>query len=312
METDFDQGKYLFALSALDIPKAEDGKKRTFKGTAYAGGRVDGHWYWGRTGVVFDLEGIEIPVPTPLLGEHFSTSRIGVVKSVSTSRGIQVEGSFLSNPEAQQFIQDSDDGFPFQMSMFIDPGSIEEFEQGASVTVNGQTFSGPIAIFRNNRIREFTICSTGADRNTAIKAFSGKPSHQPQQEDTNVTELEKANARIKELEAERDNALKDLQQFKAKQREQDITALETELKVQFSSDDKTAYTNMDDATFTFAAKQLRQFSGKHPESQPAPTTQSVQPNPAFAHLFTHQAKSDGNEKQTFSAGSLVDQAKQRK
>ena len=312
METDFDQGKYLFALSALDIPKAEEGKKRTFKGTAYAGGRVDGHWYWGRTGVVFDLEGIEIPVPTPLLGEHFSTSRIGVVKSVSTSRGIQVEGSFLSNPEAQQFIQDSDDGFPFQMSMFIDPGSIEEFGQGASVTVNGQTFSGPIAIFRNNRIREFTICSTGADRNTAIKAFSGKPSHQPQQEDTNVTELEKANARIKELEVERDNALKDLQQFKAKQREQDITALETELKVQFSGDDKTAYTNMDDATFTFAAKQLRQFSGKHPESQPAPTTQSVQPNPAFAHLFTHQAKSDGNEKQTFSAGSLVDQAKQRK
>ena len=312
METDFDQGKYLFALSALDIPKAEEGKKRTFKGTAYAGGRVDGHWYWGRTGVVFDLEGIEIPVPTPLLGEHFSTSRIGVVKSVSTSQGIQVEGSFLSNPEAQQFIQDSDDGFPFQMSMFIDPGSIEEFGQGVSVTVNGQTFSGPIAIFRNNRIREFTICSTGADRNTAIKAFSGKPSHQPKQEDTNVTELEKANARIKELEAERDNALKDLQQFKAKQREQDITALETELKVQFSGDDKTAYTNMDDATFTFAAKQLRQFSGKQPESQPAPTTQSVQPNPALAHLFTHQAKSDGNEKQTFSAGSLVDQAKQRK
>ena len=312
METDNEQGKYLFALSALDIPKAEEGKKRTFKGTAYAGGRVDGHWYWGRTGVVFDLDGIEIPIPTPLLGEHFSTSRIGVVKSASTSRGIQVEGSFLSNPEAQQFIQDSDDGFPFQMSVFIDPGSIEEVGQGTSVTVNGQTFSGPIAIFRNNRIREFTICSTGADRNTAIKAFSGKPSHQPQQEDTNVTELEQLKAENQQLKTERDNALSDLKQFKAKQREQDITALETELKVQFSSDDKTAYTNMDDATFTFAAKQLRQFSGKHPESQPAPTTQSVQPNPAFAHLFTHQAKSDGNEKQTFSAGSLVDQAKQRK
>ena len=308
METDFDQGKYLFALSALDIPKAEEGKKRTFKGTAYAGGRVDGHWYWGRTGVVFDLEGIEIPVPTPLLGEHFSTSRIGVVKSVSTSQGIQVEGSFLSNPEAQQFIQDSDDGFPFQMSMFIDPGSIEEFGQGASVTVNGQTFAGPIAVFRNNRIREFTICSTGADRNTAIKAFSGKPSHQPQQEDTNVTELEQLKAENQQLKTERDNALKDLQQFKAKQREQDITALETELKTQFSAEDKAAYTNMDDSVFAFAAKQLRQFSGK----QPAPTAQPAQPNPALAHLFTHQAKSDGNEKQTFSAGSLVDQAKQRK
>ena len=60
MPKDNEQGsdKYLFALSAVDISKVEEGKRRTFAGTAYAGGRVDGHWYWGRTGVVFDLQGI--------------------------------------------------------------------------------------------------------------------------------------------------------------------------------------------------------------------------------------------------------------
>lgn len=307
MKTDSEQGKFLFALSALDIPKAEDGKKRAFKGTAYAGGRVDGHWYWGRTGVVFDLDGIEIPVPTPLLGEHFSTSRVGVVKSVSVNQDIKVEGDFLSNPEAQQFVQDSDDGFPFQMSMFIDPGSIEEVGQGVSVTVNGQSFTGPIAVFRNNRIREFTICSTGADRNTAIKAFSGKPSHQPQQEDTNVTELEKAQAAQAKAEQERDAAQAELKKFMADKRAADITTLETELKVQFSAEDKTAYTNMDDATFSFAAKQLRQFSSKTPEQQPAPQTTPAQTNPALAHLFTHQANS-GQGGAGQPQGSALDQA----
>lgn len=301
METDNEQGKFLFALSAMDIPKAEDGKKRTFKGTAYAGGRVDGHWYWGRTGVVFDLDGIEIPVPTPLLGEHFSTSRVGVVKSVSANQDIKVEGDFLSNPEAQQFVQDSDDGFPFQMSMFIDPGSIEEVGQGVSVTVNGQSFTGPVAVFRNNRIREFTICSTGADRNTAIKAFSGKPSQQPQQEDTKVTELEQLKADNQQLKTERDNALNELKQFKADKRNDDISALEKELKTQFSAEDKAAYTAMDDASFSFTAKQLRQFSAKNTPANASP-----------AHLFTHQAKSDESNAKQFSAGSLVDQAKQRK
>lgn len=311
METDNEQGKYLFALSALDIPKVEDGKKRTFQGTAYAGGRVDGHWYWGRTGVVFDLDGIEIPVPTPLLGEHFSMSRVGVVKSVNVKQDIKVSGDFLSNPQAQEFVQDSDDGFPFQMSMFIDPGSIEEVGQGVSVNVNGQSFTGPIAVFRNNRIREFTICSTGADRNTAIKAFSGKPSQQPQQEETNVTELEQLKADNQKLTTERDNALNELKQFKATKRTDDITALETELKVQFSAEDKTTYSNMDDTTFSFTAKQLRQFSAGGQSGQQTPTTSpSTQPNPALAHLFTHQANGgnqgqggNSNQEHQFSAGA---------
>nr|WP_314523054.1 hypothetical protein [uncultured Acinetobacter sp.] len=311
METDNEQSRFLFALSALDIPKAEEGKKRTFQGTAYAGGRVDGHWYWGRTGVVFDLDGIEIPVPTPLLGEHFSMSRVGVVKSVNVKQDIKVEGDFLSNQQAQEFVQDSDDGFPFQMSMFIDPGSIEEVEQGVSVTVNGQSFTGPVAVFRNNRIREFTICSTGADRNTAIKAFSGKPNHQSQQEDTDVTELEKEKAARIEAEKQRDAIQNELKQFMATKRTEDIAALETELKIQFSAEDKTAYTLMDDTTFAFTTKQLRQFSaggqGGQPSQQPASANQ---PNPALAHLFTHQANGGaqgqggtGNQEHQFSAGA---------
>jgi len=282
--------KYLFNVSAIEVPKAEEGQKRKFKGTAYAGGRVDGHWYWGRSGVVFDLDGIEIDKPTALLEEHFGSSRIGVVQTVDTNGKIDVSGDFLTNAKAQEIVQDSDDGFPFQMSMMIDPGSIEEVSQGKTVTVNGQSFEGPITIFRQNRIREFTICSTGADRNTSIKAFSGKANPNPTKEDTDVTELEKAQQAKEQAERERDDALAELKQFRAQKRADEVAALETELKTQFSAEDKTAYTNMDDSVFAFTAKQLRQFSAG---SQQSPATQQPQPapsvNPAFAHLFTHQA-----------------------
>lgn len=301
------QDKYLFALSTIDIPKVEEGKRRTFAGIAYTGGRVDGHWYWGRTGVVFDLEGIEIATPTPLLEEHFSTNRIGVVKQVSTTAGIDVSGHFLKNPKALEIIQDSDDEFPFQMSMFIDPGSIEEVLQGQTVTVNGQSFTGPIAVFRNNRIREFTICSTGADRNTSIKAFSGKPKH-TQQEDTDVTELEQAKAAQKQAETERDNALSELKQFKATKRTEDIAALQTELNTAFSAEDMKTYSEMDDSMFGFAAKQLRQFSTKPPKNQNQQQNNTVPPH--LAHLFSHQAT--GGDQNQFNAGhnqgSALDQA----
>lgn len=285
--------KFLFNASSVDIHQSEEGKKRTFKGQAYSGGRVDGHWYWGRSGVVFDLEGIEIQTPTPLLGEHFSTSRIGVVKNVNTANGITVEGNFLSNTQAKEFVQDADDGFPFQMSMFIDPGSVEEVSQGQKVTVNGQTFEGPIAIFRNNRIREFTICSTGADRSTSIQAFSAK--NQNTTGDTDVTELEQAKQALKQAEQERDEARNELQQFKATKRTEDIEALAADLKTQFSAEDKTMYQNMDDATFAFTAKNMRQFSSKPSDQQ----QQQKQGLPSY--LTQHQAGGDQGQQQ-FNGG----------
>src|SRR5690606_14476793 len=154
----------------------------------------------------------------------------------------------------------------------------------------------------------FTICSTGADRNTSIKAFSGKANPNPTKEDTDVTELEKAQQAKEQAERERDDALAELKQFKAQKRADEIAALETELKTQFSSEDKTAYTNMDDSVFSFTAKQLRQFSAG---SQQLPAghqqqTQTPSVNPAFAHLFTHQAN-PGQGGQV-PQGSALDQA----
>ena len=310
-EMNEERSKLLFNASSMEVLQPEgESKKRKFKGVAYAGGRVDGHWYWGRSGVVFDLDSIEIDKPTALLEEHFSSGRVGVVKQVSTTGKIEVEGDFLSNTKAKEIVQDSDDGFPFQMSMYIDPGSIEEVSNGKSVVVNGQTFEGPITVFRQNRIREFTICTTGADRNTSINAFSGK--QQTKQEDTNVTELEQAQARIRELETKNSELEAQNKQFAAAKREAEITALGKDLGKEFSAEDITEMKALDDSAFAFSAKQLRQFSAG---TQPAAGQQQQQQIPShLTHLFSHQATGgqggqgqDGNQgagdKHKFTAGA---------
>lgn len=299
-KTEEKQNQYCFQLGQLNVDAQEDGKKkRTFSGVAYSGEVITDHWYWKQ--VIFDLDSMQIKGRIPALLEHSSYQRAGAIEnhSISYESGLTVSGILLSNEFGAQVASDSDDGFPWQMSVRIEPSSIDEIQAGNTVTVNGKLLHGPVTVFRGGRIREVSFCALGADENTMAVAASHNPNNP--QEDTDVTELEQVKAALQQAETERDNALNELKQFKAQKRNDDIAALEKELKTQFSAEDKAAYTAMDDASFSFTAKQLRQFSGKNSPANNGPS-----------NLFTHQAKSDGNEKQTFGAGSLVDQAKQRK
>ena len=286
---------FQFKTQPFDVAKqAEEGKKRTFNGVAYSGEVIQGHYWWGD--VVFDLDTMQMKTPLGALIDHDTGRRAGVVTSFTKDNqgGLKVAGDLLSNKNGQEVAQDSDEGYPWQMSVYIVPGSIEEVERG-EVVVNGKTLKAPITVFRNGVIREVSFCALGADDNTSAVAASHTPKHFNKQEDTDVTELEKVKDALKQAEKERDAAQTELKQFKAQKRNDDITALETELKTQFSAEDKAAYTAMDDSSFSFTAKQLRQFSAKAAEQQSALT----QPNHAHAHLFAHQATSkskqqDGN------------------
>ena len=302
---------YQFKTNLFDIEKStEEGKKRTFTGVAYSGEVIQSHYYWGD--VIFDLDTIQMKTPLGALIDHDTGRRAGVVRSFTKDNqgGLKVSGDLLSNKNGQEVAQDSDEGYPWEMSVYIVPGSIEEVDRG-EVEVNGKTLKGPITIFRNGVIREVSFCALGADDNTSAVAASHTPKHFNKQEDTDVTELEQLKADKQKLTTERDNALTELKQFKETKRTEDITALETELKTQFSAEDKTAYTAMDDRTFAFAAKQLRQFSAGGQVGQQTPSsTPANQPNPALAHLFTHQANGgaqgqggNGNQEHQFSAGA---------
>ena len=297
--------QYCFQLGQLSVDADQDGKtKRTFSGVAYSGEVITDHWYWDR--VVFDLDSMQINGRIPALLEHSSRQRAGAINThtIDHQNGLQVQGDLMSNEFGAQVAQDSDDGFPWQMSVRIEPSSVEDIQADASVSVNGKIHQGPITVFRGGRIREVSFCALGADSNTNAVAASHSPKNFNQPEDTDVTELEIAQAAQKQAETERDNALAELKQFKVGKRVEDIAALQTELNTTFSAEDKKSYTDMDDSVFSFTAKQLRQFSSTKPPEQKAPGV-----NPAFEHLFKHQAtggqggQQGGGDQHKFTAGA---------
>ena len=309
MPEDEKPNQYCFQLGQLSVDNAEDGKKkRTFSGVAYSGEPITDHWYWDR--IIFDLDSMELKGRIPALLEHSPRQRAGAINthSIDHQTGLTVSGDLMSNEFGTQVAQDSDDGFPWQMSVRIEPKAVEEIQAGASVSVNGKLHQGPITVFRGGRIREVSFCALGADDNTNAVAASHNPKTNFNQEDTDVTELEQAKARITELEEKNTNLEKDIQKFKADKREEDIKSLETALNKQFNAEEKTSYTNMDDSSFAFMSQQMKQFAG----GQPAPSTpQNNAVPPHLAHLFQHQATGGQNNSQQFNAGgqgSALDQA----
>ena len=310
--------QFCFELGQFAVEQSVEGKKkRTFSGIAYSGEPIVDHWYWDR--IIFDLDSLQIKGRIPALLEHRTSQRAGAINShsISHEKGLEISGDLLSNEFGTQVAQDSDDGFPWQMSVRIEPSKTEEIAADQSVFVNGKNYQGPITVFRGGRIREVSFCALGADDNTSAVAASHKPKKFNQQEDTDVTELEKAQAAQKQAEKERDDAQEELKKFKADKREGDIKALETSLNKQFSAEEKTSYTNMDDTSFAFMSQQLTQFSaGNQP---PAGQQQQQAPlaNPTLAHLFSHQAnlqggqEPSGNQEHQLSAGAKAFAAQQK-
>ena len=305
--------QFCFELGQFAVEQPVEGKKkRTFTGIAYSGEPIVDHWYWER--IIFDLDTIQIKGRIPALLEHRTSQRAGAINShsVSYEEGLKIEGSLLSNEFGTQVAQDSDDGFPWQMSVRIEPSSTEEIAADQTVSVNGKTYQGPITVFRGGRIREVSFCALGADDNTNAVAASHSPKNFNQPEDTDVTELEKAQAEIATLKLKNTELETQNKQFSAAKREAEITALGKDLGKEFSAEDIAEMKTLDESTFAFSAKQLRQFSVTKPPEQKTPGT-----NPVLAHLFSHQATGgDGGQqgsgdKHKFTAGAqaFADQQK---
>ena len=256
-EVESESSKFCFRVQPLDVaPAAADKKQRTFSGVAYSGEPITDHWYWDR--VIFDLATMQIKGRIPALLDHRSSQRAGAINDyqIDNATGLSVSGVLMSNEFGTQIAQDSDDGFPWQMSVRIEPGSVENVQADQTVTVNGKTYQGPITIFRGGRIREVSFCALGADDNTNAVAASHKPNNfKP--EDTNVTELAQANARIKELEGQVTGLQEQNKQFAAAKREAEIAALAKDLGKDFSAEDAAEMAELDDKAFAFAAKHLR-------------------------------------------------------
>lgn len=146
-------------------------QQRKFQGIAYSGGIITDHWMGP---CAFDLSSTELAPPIPLLLEHDCDDVVGQIEEAQIGADIRVSGILYAgiDPDAEGIADKADVGHAWQMSVGIYPGSMEEYAAGASAIVNGQAMSGPLCVFRGNRIREVSVCAFAADPATSLQIFS--------------------------------------------------------------------------------------------------------------------------------------------
>lgn len=268
---------------AASIDAAGEGKKRKFEGVAYSGDVIEGHWYWDR--VVFDLSSTKAPAKLPMLLGHDREKIVGFSERVDVGAEIKV-GGMLSGvtDEGKHVAATSDEGFPWQMSVYIEPRSVEEVKAGATVVVNGRTFQGPINVFRNNVIREISFTPTGWDSQTSAVAMSRGIDQNTDKEST-MTEAEIKKLQDEKVAAEQKFATEQAARVKAEadakvnadkvaafeasqataareKRDASVKALFATLGTEFSDEAAKPYRDMSDEQFTAVDKQLRATAEK--------------------------------------------------
>ncbi len=285
--------QFAFSVPAtFSMDGTADQKKRKFSGVAYSGDVIPNHYYWGS--VIFDLSTMSVPSKLPALIDHDRAARCGFATSFSISNdsGLTVAGDLMSNEHGKAVAAESDEGFPWQMSVHISPGSIEEIKAGFSAVVNGRELSGPLTVFRNSRISEVSFTATGWDSNTSAVAMS-QGGDQPQGE--TAMDLKQLQDRVAALEAEKitlqasketlETQLKDandkLVKYSNDARDSPIKQLSADIGKEFAADNAEvkAFSTLPQEAFDGVAKMLREQFKK-----PAPVQNGTQVAALFSHV----------------------------
>lgn len=246
--------------------------KRGFSGVAYGGGIITDHWLFDR--VVFDLATTRLATPAPALYQH--DTPVGVIRNAVIDGRIAIDGDLFADihDDAKMIAEMADRGLPWQMSVGIFPGRVEDVRSGSKVSLNGQSFDGPLTVFRDNRVREVSFCAIGADGQTEAHVFAliGQSSN-PRKDSSMETidrvehdrivadltaQLTTATERVSQLEA----------QFAARRRDERISAVRelfTAIGREFSDEAAKPYVEMDDNAFAAVAADLKARPARDPK-----------------------------------------------
>lgn len=283
MNTSIPLSAYQFRSTApapeLEVVAAGVTQPRRFSGVAYSGLPLR-HPYWGV--VVFDVASTQAAADkTPILVDHDPSHRAGFAALSFDNHQITItEGTLLDNERGREIAADSDQGFPWQMSVFIDPARIEEITAGTPFTVNGHTLTGPAVIFRDALIREVSFCAVGVDYRTEATALSALTQlNQPQTVENHamtLDELQAANAALQaSLDAAEQRAVAAETQLETQRKAARMSAVQSlfsALGREMSDAAAAPYLAMDEATFSAVAADLKAAKPTAP-----------------AHLFSAQA-----------------------
>lgn len=290
------------------VPDQTTGK---FSGVAYAGGVINNGFF--QFGVVFDLESTRFNRDGRLgiLDSHEITKRIGSGQAQIQNNTVTVNGELFDFGDGEQVLAEAKAGFPFELSMHVAPGRIEEVT-GTAVFVNGQEIPVGVLIWRDNLVREISFCAVAADCDTTASVFKSLTTQGlSMPKETTATQslaevqaqFNQANEQVASLTenlavmtGERDSFKTKYETFIAEQKLSEIIAIKQIKGDKFSSDDEALLNG-------FSLDQLRLF-----RKNLAPISQ------AGSHLFTEQATSgqdvsDGVDSIVKQAQDLIFKAK---
>lgn len=175
-----------------------DGEKRKFNGVAHSGLPYVNRW--GEKSII-DLLGVQFAQKIAVLQEHDPNKRIGFATLKVENNQLLVEGEFLNNDLANELFKDGKDGFPFELSIYSEPLSVEYLAYGANDFINGAEYQGEMRITRKALIREVSFTPIGVDKNTHANLLSQSNQNPEGVVKMDKTQIEKLSARNAELEA---------------------------------------------------------------------------------------------------------------
>jgi hypothetical protein len=135
--------------------------------------------YWGPC--VHDMNGY-IP-PTSPIAINYNHDRSQLIGAIPTAPAV-VDGELVAQGQlvpfeaddiAAEVIYKGAKGVPYQASIQLDIDTlvIEDIEANLTVDVNGQTFTGPLVVFRQWGIEAVSITPFGADGDTSLEFARG-------------------------------------------------------------------------------------------------------------------------------------------
>lgn len=158
----------LSEVNVSDAPAdADKSLPRKFSGVANSGKPFNS----GGELVIADLSDVSYKSNVPALLLHDRAQRAGFGQLSVKNNQLVVAGTLLDNQYGQMVAQESDAGFPWQMSVHISAKSTQQLGQNETAVVNGQTVTGPMIVMKDCSVFEISFTPTGVDNETSAIAL---------------------------------------------------------------------------------------------------------------------------------------------
>ena len=189
--------------AVIKLSDKKEGSIRSLMMVAYSGKVIKDHWYWGDLAI--DTSGMKMSKPEiPILEDHRTDRKIGFGTFVvdENFQIISKKTSFVETPYAEEFIKLSDQGFPYEASIYARPTKIQRLSENEEVEVNGYKMKGPGTVWRKSVLRECSIVTFGADANTKSAAMAEDEDVELEVESQKFKEQEEDSMDVEKLKAE--------------------------------------------------------------------------------------------------------------